>query len=71
MAMASLASVTVSMAALIMGMFSRIRFVNKVETSTSLGNIDEYAGTNKTSSKVNPSFPNFSANSNGPFPPSE
>ena len=46
-------SVTVSIAALITGIFKIIFFVRLVEQSTSLGRTDDLLGTNKTSSKVN------------------
>jgi len=49
-------SVTVSIAELKRGMFNLIEFVRRVDVSTSLGNIVEYAGSNKTSSKARPSF---------------
>jgi hypothetical protein len=55
-AMAIAASVTVSIAALRMGIFSVIFRVTLVETSTSWGRISEYFGTSKTSSKVSASF---------------
>jgi hypothetical protein len=51
-AIASLASVTVSIAAEIMGVFRVIFLVSCVVKSTSLGRIEECAGTNKISSKV-------------------
>ena len=46
-------SVTVSIAALITGIFKVIFFVRLVEQSTSLGRTDDLLGTNKTSSNVN------------------
>ena len=49
---ANRASVTVSMAAETMGMLSEILRVSCVAKLTSRGNIDEWAGTSKTSSKV-------------------
>jgi hypothetical protein len=45
-------SVTVSMAALIRGMFNRIVRVNRVLVSTSFGKTAEKLGISKTSSKV-------------------
>ena len=55
MAMAVRASVTVSIAALSTGMFSRTRRVIGALTSVSRGRISEAAGTSRTSSKVRPS----------------
>src|SRR5687767_487975 len=55
MAMASLASVTVSMADDRMGMCSEIVRVTRVLTSTVLGRTSEAAGRISTSSKVSPS----------------
>ena len=55
MAMAMRCSVTVSIPALIMGMFSLIFFVSHVSSSTWFGTTCEYAGTSSTSSKVMPS----------------
>ena len=52
MAMASRDSVTVSIAALAMGTFSRMLRVKFDETSTSLGSTFECCGTSSTSSKV-------------------
>jgi hypothetical protein len=49
---AVLDSVTVSMAALTKGIFSRIPLVNWVLISTSFGNTEEKRGTRETSSKV-------------------
>ena len=46
-------SVTVSIAALITGIFKVIFFVRLVEQSTSFGRTDDLLGTNKTSSNVN------------------
>ena len=51
-AMAKLASVTVSMAALTSGMFRRIFFVSHVDVSTSPGITCDYRGTRETSSNV-------------------
>ena len=56
---AILASVTVSIPALITGMFSFIFFVNCVFKSTCPGRISDFCGTNRTSSNVSPSFKNF------------
>src|SRR2546427_92665 len=53
-AMASRASVTVSMAALTMGMLIVMRRVNRVRVSVSAGKTEDLAGTNATSSKVSP-----------------
>src|SRR5438105_733221 len=53
-AMASRASVTVSMAALTMGMLIVMRRVNRVRVSVSAGKTEDFAGTNATSSKVSP-----------------
>jgi hypothetical protein len=50
--MAVWASVTVSMAALIRGIYRRMAFVRYVNTSTSRGRIADSAGTRRTSSKV-------------------
>ncbi|MBA7602881.1 hypothetical protein ES703_09977 [subsurface metagenome] len=59
--MANLDSVTVSIAALTKGIFMSIFLLNFVETSTSLGRIADFSGTNKISSKVKPSkFKNLS-----------
>ena len=55
MAMAMRYSVTVSIAALMMGVLSLIFFVRYVERSTSVGRTLLSAGTSRTSSKVNPS----------------
>ncbi len=52
MAMASLDSVTVSIAALTRGTFSRIFRVNQEVTSTLLGSTVECRGTSSTSSNV-------------------
>ena len=59
MAMAMRYSVTVSMAALIRGIFSRIFFVSWVCRSTSAGNTSLAAGISSTSSKVRPCLTNF------------
>ena len=59
MAMAMRYSVTVSMAALIRGMFSRIFFVSWVCRSTSAGSTSLAAGISSTSSKVRPCLTNF------------
>jgi len=48
-------SVTVSIAAEIKGILSFISFVRRVVISTSLGRIDDLAGTRRMSSNVNPS----------------
>src|SRR5947209_2479427 len=53
-AMASRASVTVSMAALTMGMLIVMRRVNRGRVSVSAGQSEDLAGTNATSSKVSP-----------------
>src|SRR5712691_8070412 len=53
-AMASRASVTVSMAALTIGMLIVMRRVNRVRVSVSAGMTEDLAGTNATSSKVSP-----------------
>ena len=55
MAMAMRYSVTVSMAALMMGMLSLMFFVRLVERSTSGGSTLLSAGTSSTSSNVRPS----------------
>ena len=55
MAIARLASVTVSIAAETIGVFSLIFLLNEVEVSTSLGRTFEKAGTSSTSSNVIPS----------------
>ena len=55
MAIAMRCSVTVSIPALIIGMFSLIVFVRYVDKSTWFGMTCEYAGTNRTSSNVIPS----------------
>ena len=51
-AIAKFVSVTVSIGALINGHFSLIFRVKRVERSTLAGKTLEYAGSNKTSSKV-------------------
>ena len=61
MAMAMRASVTVSMAAVIMGVFKVIFEVSFVVRTISLGITSDLAGINSTSSKVRPSFANLSA----------
>src|SRR5712692_5274970 len=53
-AMASLASVTLSMAALMTGMLIVMRRDNCVRVSVSAGTTEDLAGTNATSSKVSP-----------------
>ncbi len=58
-AMARRASVTVSMAALMSGMFSLIFRVRDVLVSASRGSTDEAAGTRSTSLKVSPSRTSF------------
>ena len=55
MAIAIAASVTVSIAAETMGVFNSIPLEKREVKSTLRGSISEYAGTNSTSSKVNPS----------------
>ena len=55
MAIAMRCSVTVSIAALIIGIFKTIFFVRCVVNSIILGVTSEYCGTNNTSSKVIPS----------------
>ena len=55
MAIAILCSVTVSMLALIIGMFKVMALVRRVDRSTIFGVTSEYAGTNNTSSNVIPS----------------
>ncbi len=62
-AMASLDSVTVSMAALAKGRLRSIFCVTFVDTSTSLGSTSEYPGTRSMSSNVKADLPNFSLNS--------
>ena len=59
-AIAILEVVTVSMAEVRNGAFSRIPFTRSVEMSTSAGTTSERAGTKRTSSKVRPSLVNFS-----------
>ena len=59
MAMASAASVTVSIAADTSGMASSMRGVRRVRVSTSDGMTSDSAGTSRTSSKVRPSLANF------------
>ena len=54
MAMASLLSVTVSMAAETMGTLIESFLVKRVCVETSRGNTSEYFGKTKTSSKVKP-----------------
>ena len=61
MAIAISDSVTVSIPALITGIFKVMFRVKRVETSTSLGSTSECAGTKRTSSKVSPFFPNLSS----------
>src|SRR6185437_16293857 len=58
-AIASRASVTVSIAADAMGMLSVISVVNLVAVRTSPGSTYDSAGSSNTSSKVRPSLPNF------------
>ena len=55
MAMASRDSVTVSIAALTMGMFNRMLRVSEVAVSTAVGSTSERPGSRRTSSKVRPS----------------
>ncbi len=59
MAMAMRYSVTVSIAALIRGMFSCIFLVSRVFRSMSAGSTSLAAGMSSTSSKVRPCFTNF------------
>jgi len=66
-AIARFASVTVSIAALSIGIFSVIFFVRRVVVFTSRGNTSLYAGINKTSSKVNPSPKIFFEGAEGLF----
>ena len=56
MAIASLLSVTVSIAALIRGMFKSIPLQSDVRKSTVEGNTSDAAGISNTSSKVKASF---------------
>ena len=65
MAMARRDSVTVSMAADTSGMASEMLRVRWLAVDASWGSISEAAGTSRTSSKVRPSRPNFSANEGG------
>ena len=58
-AMARRASVTVSIAAETIGMFSEIDGVSRVIVETSFGRTCDSAGRRSTSSKVSPSLPNF------------
>ena len=58
-AIASLPSVTVSIAALMIGMLMVIVRVKRVCVETSRGSTDEAAGTMRTSSKVSPSPANL------------
>jgi hypothetical protein len=44
------------MAALVIGICSEILLVKRLRTSTSRGNISEYAGTSRMSSNVKPSW---------------
>ena len=60
MAMASRASVTVSMAADTMGMANSMRGVSRVPVVTLDGRTFDSAGTSSTSSNVSPSLANFS-----------
>lgn len=53
------ASVTVSMAAVISGVFRVMRLVSRVEMEISLGSTSDLAGISSTSSKVRPSLANF------------
>ena len=57
--MASGASVTVSMAAEMIGMLSPIFGVSRASVLTSLGSTCDSAGSSSTSSKVSPSLANF------------
>jgi len=56
MHIAVLDSVTVSIAALMMGIFSDMVFVSGVDVFTSCGKICDSDGTRRRSSKVSPSF---------------
>ena len=69
MAIAIDASVTVSIPALISGIWSCTPSNNRVETSTSLGSTSDLAGISNTSSNVSPSLENFSSHidSTDPF----
>ena len=58
-AIASRASVTVSIAAETIGMLSSIERVSRVRVETSFGSTRDSAGTSSTSSNVNPSLANF------------
>ena len=62
-AIASLASVTVSMAAEMMGMRNSMELVSRVRVETSEGSTVDAAGMSSTSSKVRPWVPNFSSQS--------
>ena len=67
-AMASWASVTVSMAADTIGMASGIDGTTRVAVETSAGNTSDAAGSRSTSSKVRPSVANFSGNGSTVIP---
>src|SRR5215831_4802818 len=67
-AIASRDSVTVSMAALTMGIFRLILRVRRVCVETSAGKTSDFCGTNRTSSKVSPSGI-FVSNIASPFSP--
>ena len=60
MAIAILDSVTVSIAAVISGMLRLMSLVSFVFVETLSGVTSDFAGISKTSSKVKPSFTNFS-----------
>ncbi len=62
MAMAMVASVTVSMAADTMGMCNSRPSARRVAVLASLGSTSDRRGTSSTSSKVNACGPNFSSN---------
>src|SRR6185312_3912678 len=66
-AIASRASVTVSIAAEAMGMFKMMSVVNLVAVRASPGSTYDSAGSSNTSSNVRPSLPNFQSQSRAPF----
>jgi hypothetical protein len=61
-AIASRASVTVSIAAETIGTFSEIDGVSRVTVETSFGSTDDSAGSRSTSSNVSPSLPSLRSN---------
>ena len=61
-AIARRASVTVSIAAETIGIWSVIEGVKRVTVETSFGSTSDSAGSRSTSSNVRPSFPNFRSN---------